>query len=217
MCNAPGTFQICMKSIFLDLIEEMVEVFMDDFSVYGSSFSSCLSNLCRVLTRCEETNLVLNWEKCHFMVKEGIVLGHKISKKRDRGRSGQEVMMQLQPPKTIKDIRRFLLHAGFYRRFIKNFSKIARSSTRLLCKKIEFVLDSECLKAFHLIKEALVSAPIVQAPNWDYPFEIMCDASDYAVEAVLGQRIDKKLYVIINTDSVDVQVPCNLPRPADIS
>ncbi|XP_019098328.1 PREDICTED: uncharacterized protein LOC109131613 [Camelina sativa] len=186
LCNAPATFQRCMTSIFSDLIEEMVEVFMDDFSVYGSSFSSCLLNLCRVLTRCEETNLVLNWEKCHFMVREGIVLGHKISEKGiEVDKAKVEVMMQLQPPTNVKDIRSFLGHAGFYRRFIKDFSKIARPLTRLLCKETEFIFDDECLEAFKLIKEALISAPIVQAPKWDYPFEIMCDASDYAVGAVL--------------------------------
>ncbi|CAE5960312.1 unnamed protein product [Arabidopsis arenosa] len=175
----------------------MVEVFMDDFSVYGSSFSSCLSNLCRVLSRCEETNLVLNWEKCHFMVKEGIVLGHKISEKGiEVDRAKIEVMVQLQPPRSVKDVRSFLGHAGFYRRFIKDFSKLARPMTRLLCKETEFDFDEECLKSFQLIKEAMISAPIVQAPNWDYPFEIMCDASDYAVGAVLGQKIDKKLHVI---------------------
>ncbi|GJW36808.1 reverse transcriptase domain-containing protein [Tanacetum coccineum] len=80
LCNAPGTFQRCMMAIFHDMIEETMEVFMDDFSVFGDSFSSCLSNLDKMLKRCEDTNLVLNWEKCHFMVKEGIVLGHKISK-----------------------------------------------------------------------------------------------------------------------------------------
>ncbi|GKC15915.1 reverse transcriptase domain-containing protein, partial [Tanacetum coccineum] len=80
LCNAPGMFQRCMMSIFHDMIEETMEVFMDDFSVFGDSFSSCLSHLDKMLKRCEDTNLVLNWEKCHFMVKEGIVLGHKISK-----------------------------------------------------------------------------------------------------------------------------------------
>ncbi|KAL9281203.1 putative nucleotidyltransferase, Ribonuclease H [Arabidopsis thaliana] len=174
-----------MTSIFSDLIEEMVEVFMDDFLVYGSSFSSCLLNLGRVLTRCEQTNLVLNWEKCHFMVKEGIVLGHKISEKGiEVDKRKIEVMMQLQPPKPVKDIRSFLGHARFYRRFIKDFSKIARPLTRLLCKKTEFEFDEDYLKSFHTIKDALVSAPVVRAPNWDYPFEIMCDASDYAVGVV---------------------------------
>ena len=73
LCNAPATFQRCMMAIFSDLIENMVEVFMDDFSVYGSTFDACLANLECVLERCVETNLVLNWEKCHFMVKQGIV------------------------------------------------------------------------------------------------------------------------------------------------
>ena len=79
LCNAPGTFQRCMMAIFSDMVEKTIEIFMDDFSVLGNSFDSCLENLISVLIRCEETNLVLNWEKCHFMVQEGIVLGHRIS------------------------------------------------------------------------------------------------------------------------------------------
>ncbi|CAA7052570.1 unnamed protein product [Microthlaspi erraticum] len=204
LCNAPATFQRAMLSIFSDLIEEMVEVFMDDFSVYGSSFSSCLSNLCRVLKRCEETAWSLNWEKCHFMVKEGIVLGHKISEKGiEVDKAKIEVMVQLGEPKSVKDVRSFLGHAGFYRRFIKDFSKIARPLTRLLCKETEFIFDEECSQAFLKIKEALVSAPIVQAPNWDLPFEIMCDASDFAVGAVLGQKFRSYIVgskVIVHTD-----------------
>ena len=81
LCNAPATFQICMMAIFSDFCEKICEVFMDDFFVYGSSFDDCLSNLDRVLQICEDTSLVLNWEKCHFMVNEGIVLGHKISER----------------------------------------------------------------------------------------------------------------------------------------
>ena len=81
LCNAPATFQRCMTAIFSIFCEKIIEVFMDDFSVYGKSFDDCLSNLDRVLQRCEQTNLVLNWEKCHFMVNEGIVLGHKISER----------------------------------------------------------------------------------------------------------------------------------------
>ena len=81
LCNAPATFQRCMSAIFHGFCEEIVEVFMDDFSVYGTSFDHCLHNLNKVLKRCEETNLVLNWEKCHFMVNEGIVLGQKNSER----------------------------------------------------------------------------------------------------------------------------------------
>nr|GEY17815.1 reverse transcriptase domain-containing protein [Tanacetum cinerariifolium] len=80
LCNAPGTFQRCVMAIFHDMIKKTMEVFMDDFSVCGSSFGTCLSYLDKMLKRCEDTNLCLNWEKSHFMVKEGIVLGHKISK-----------------------------------------------------------------------------------------------------------------------------------------
>ena len=107
-----------------------------------------------------------------------------------------EVMMSLQPPNSVKGIRSFLRHTDFYRRFIKDFSKIARPLTRLLCKETRFEFDSDCLSAFHTIKGALVSAPIVQPPDWELPFEIMTDASDFAVGAVLGQRKDKKLHVI---------------------
>ena len=81
LCNAPATFQICMTAIFSEFCQNIVEVVMDDFSIYAKSFDDCLSNLDRVLHRCEQTNLVLNWEKCHFMVNEGIVLGHTISER----------------------------------------------------------------------------------------------------------------------------------------
>nr|GEZ43150.1 reverse transcriptase domain-containing protein [Tanacetum cinerariifolium] len=115
LCNAPGTFQRCMMAIFHDMIEQTMEVFMDDFSVFGNSFSTCLTNLERMLKWCKDTKLALNWEKSHFMVKE----------------------------------------------------------------------------AFRTLKEKLTEAPILIAPNWDQPFELMCDASDYAIGVVLGQRIEK--------------------------
>ncbi|CAM8942179.1 unnamed protein product [Rhodiola kirilowii] len=203
LCNAPGTFQRCMMSIFSDYIEKCIEVFMDDFSIHGSSFDDCLTNLSHVLSRCIETNLVLNWEKCHFMVQEGIVLGHLVSKRGvEVDKAKIQVIEQLPPPKNQKGIRSFLGHAGFYRRFIKDFSKIAKPLTHLLCNDVEFKFDEGCLEAFNKLKENLVSAPIVQPPNWDLPFELMCDASDYAIGAVLGQRVEKKLHVIYYVSKV---------------
>ncbi|GKD31114.1 reverse transcriptase domain-containing protein, partial [Tanacetum coccineum] len=188
LCNAPGTFQRCMMAIFHDMIEETMEVFMDDFSVFGDSFSSCLSNLDKMLKRCEDTNLVLNWEKCHFMVKEGIVLGHKISKSGiEVDRAKVDVIAKLPHPTSVKGVRSFLGHAGFYRRFIQDFSKIAWPMTRLLEKETLFVFSTECIKAFNILKKKLTEAPILVAPDWDLPFKIMCDASNYAVGAVLGQ------------------------------
>nr|GFC23728.1 hypothetical protein CTI12_AA107640 [Tanacetum cinerariifolium] len=136
LCNAPGTFQRCMMAIFHDKIERTMEVFMDDFSVFGNSFSQCLINLENML-------------------------------------------------------KSFLGHAGFYRRFIKDFSKISRPMTYLLEKNSPFIFSNECIQAFQTLKAKLTEAPILIAPNWDQPFELMCDASDFAVGAVLGQRIEK--------------------------
>ncbi|GKV47967.1 hypothetical protein SLEP1_g54815 [Rubroshorea leprosula] len=165
--------------------------------IFGSSFDACLHNLSRVLRRCEETNLVLNLEKCHFMVREGIVRGHKVSSKGiEVDRAKVEIIEKLAPPKSIKEVRGFLGHAGFYRRFIKDFSKIAKPLTNFLVKETPFFFDDDYMNAFQLLKEKLVNAPIVVAPCWDLPFEIMCDASNDALGAVLGQRKDRKFHTI---------------------
>ncbi|CAN4127937.1 unnamed protein product [Withania somnifera] len=145
LCNAPATFQRCMMAIFGEMVDDFVEVFMDDFSVYGSSFERCLQNLDRVLQRCEEMHLVLNWEKCHFLVTEGIVLGHKVSKfGLEVDRTKIEVISHLPPPNKVRGV-----------------------------------------------KDKSDEAPILIAPDWDIPFELMCDASDTVVGTVLGRRKDK--------------------------
>jgi hypothetical protein len=131
------------------------------------------------------------------MVTEGIVLGHIVSEKGiEVDRAKIEVIENLKPPKNIREVRSFLGHIGFYRRFIKDFSKITKPLTGLLMKDAEFIFNEKCNEAFNLLKQALVSAPIMKPPDWSEPFEIMCDASDYAVGAVLGQRKDKKLHAI---------------------
>ncbi|GKA40500.1 reverse transcriptase domain-containing protein [Tanacetum coccineum] len=181
-----------MMAIFHDMIEKTMEVFMDDFSVFGDSFSTCLTHLEKMLKRCEDTNLSLNWEKSHFMVKEGIVLGHKISKSGlEVDRAKVEVIAKLPHPTSVKGVRSFLGHAGFYRRFIQDFSKIARPMTHLLEKETPFVFSEECVDSFNTLKRRLTEAPILIAPDWDLPFELMCDASDFAIGAVLGQRKNK--------------------------
>nr|GEZ43622.1 retrovirus-related Pol polyprotein from transposon 17.6 [Tanacetum cinerariifolium] len=152
LCNAPGMFQRCMLAIFHDMVEKMMEVFMDNFSVFGNSFENCLSRLDKMLQRCEDTNLCLNWEKRHFMVKEGIVLGHKISKNGiEVDKAKVDVIAKLPHPTTVKD----------------------------------------CIKAFQMLKKKLTEAPILIVPNWDLPFELMCDANDFAIGAILGQRHEK--------------------------
>ncbi|GJV37077.1 reverse transcriptase domain-containing protein [Tanacetum coccineum] len=162
LCNAPGTFQRCMMVIFHDMIEKTMEVFMDDFSVFGNSFENCLSRVDKMLQRCEDTNLRLNWEKSHFMVKEGIVLVHKISKNGiEVDKAKVDVIAKLPHPTTVKGVRSFLGHV-----------------------------------AFEMLKKKLTEAPILIAPDWDLPFELMCDARDFAIGAVLGQRHEKHFRLI---------------------
>jgi len=131
------------------------------------------------------------------MVREAIVLGHLVSKRGiEVDKAKIEVIERLPPLVNIKGIRSFLGHASFYHRFIKDFSFIARPLTRLLSKDVPFEFDDACLQAFEIIKRALISAPIIQPPDWSLPFEIMCDASDYAMGTVLGQTKDKKHHAI---------------------
>ena len=190
LCNAPATFHRCIMSMFSDLVEEAMEIFMDDFLVYGSSFENCLENLETVLQRCQDKNLALNWEKCHFMVTEGIVLGHKIyADGLEVDQAKVAIIKTLLPPTTVKGIRSFLGHAGFYRRFIKDFSKISIPLCRLLEKDAKFNFDKSCRSTFEEIKSSLVIAPIMLTHDWNNDFEIMCDANDYAIGVVLGKDI----------------------------
>ena len=197
LCNAPGTFQRCMMAIFSDMVEKTIEVFMDDFSVLGNSFDNCLENLRTVLVRCDETNLVLNWEKCHFMVQEGIVLGHRISARGiEVDKAKIEAIEKLPSPSLVKGIRSFLGHTRFYRRFLKDFSRTAKPLSNFLVQGTPFDFDEKCVQAFSILKDRLVSTPIVVAPDWDLPFELMCDTNDYAIGAVLGQKREKMFQVI---------------------
>ena len=186
-----------MMAIFLDMVEKSIEVFLDDFSVIGSTFDNCLHNLALVQKRCKEINLVLNWEKCHFMVREDIVLGHRLS---GRGievdQAKIEIIEKLPPPTSVKGGRSFLSHTSFYRRFIQDFSKVSKPLSNLLMQGVPFEFNEPCMNAFELLKKKLTSAPIVVAPDWNLPFELMCDASDFAIGAVLGQRKEKVFYAI---------------------
>ena len=151
-----------MMSFLLYLVEEAMEIFMDNFSIYGSIFEKCLENLETILKRCQDKNLALNWEKGHFMVTEGIVLGHKISAAGiEVDQAKLSVIKTLFPPTTVKAIRSFLRHAGFYKRFIRDFLKISRPLCRLLEKDENFDFNELCRSAFGEIKSILVTAPIM--------------------------------------------------------
>ncbi|CAM8910548.1 unnamed protein product [Rhodiola kirilowii] len=145
LCNALGTFQRVVTSIFSDMIGTFIEVFMDDFTVYGDTFYACLDNLSTVLARWVSMNLVLNYEKCHFMVTHGVVLGHVVSRegiKVDKAKI--DLITTLPYPSTVRDIKSFLRHAGFYRRFIQEFSKKALPLSNLLQKDVPFEFTKAC-------------------------------------------------------------------------
>ncbi|GJS52230.1 reverse transcriptase domain-containing protein [Tanacetum coccineum] len=126
------------------------------------------------------------------MMREGIILGHNISKNGiEVDRAIVDFIAKLPPHTTVKGIRSFLGHTGFYRRFIQEFSKVPRLMTYLLEKETSFKFSKECMESFKILKKKLFEAPILVAPDWDLPFEIMCDASDFAVGAVLGQQKNK--------------------------
>ncbi|GKB95056.1 reverse transcriptase domain-containing protein [Tanacetum coccineum] len=150
LCNAPATFQRYMLAIFHDMIEESVKVFMDDFSVFKNSFDTCLNNLDKMLQHCKDAHLVLNWEKCHFMVKEGIMLGHKVSSAgHEVDKAKIDVISKLPPLPILK----------------------------LLEKDTPFEFNDECQKAFKILKEKITCALVIVSPNWNLPFELMCDAT----------------------------------------
>ena len=119
------------------------------------------------------------------------------------------IIKNLMPPTTVKGIRSFLGHAGFYRRFIRDFSKIARPLCRLLEKDAKFKFDESCQRSFEEIKSRLVEAPIMAKPDWNKEFQIMCDASDYAMGAVLGQRTDKMFKAIYYASKTFVEAQEN--------
>ncbi|GJW37033.1 reverse transcriptase domain-containing protein [Tanacetum coccineum] len=187
--SSPRYYHGGMMAIFHDMIEKTMEVFMDDFSVFGDSFDSCLSNLEKMLKRCEDTNLVLNWEKCHFMCKEGIMLGHKISKAGiEVDRAKVDVIAKLPHPTTVKGVRSFLGHAGFYRRFIQDFSKIARPMTHLLEKETPFVFSKDCIDAFQTLKRSLPKQPILFPWIGYLPFELISTMTEAQIHYTTTEK-----------------------------
>ncbi|RVW22983.1 Retrovirus-related Pol polyprotein from transposon 17.6 [Vitis vinifera] len=197
LCNAPATFQRCMLSIFSDMVERIMEVFMDDITVYGSSYEECLLHLEAVLHRCIRERPSAKLGKVPFYgTKRDCLRTYHLQNGIEVDKAKVELIVKLPPPTNVKGIRQFLGHAGFYRRFIKDFSKISKPLCELLVKDAKFVWDKKCQKSFEELKQFLTTAPIVRAPNWKLPFEVMCDASDLAMGAVLGQREDGKPYVI---------------------
>ena len=142
LCNAPATSQRCMMAILFKFVGDSLEAFMDDFSVIGNDFNSYVAHLTKILEVCVRKRLVLSWEKAHFMVREGVVLGHIVSGKGltvDKAKI--EVIQNLPLPGTVRDLSSFLGHDGFYRRFTQDFTKVSKPLTTLLFKDKDFIID----------------------------------------------------------------------------
>nr|GEW62090.1 DNA-directed DNA polymerase [Tanacetum cinerariifolium] len=166
---------------------------------------ACLLGYTMHQARFRDTNLCLNWEKSHFMVEEGIVLGHKISKEGiEVDRAKVDVITKLPHPTTVKGIRSFLGHAGFYRRFIKDFSKIASPMTRLLEKDTPFIFSKECVEAFQTLKRKLTEAPILIVADWDSPLSscVMLATLPLEMLAVVYAFEKFRSYLIMNKSIV---------------
>nr|GEV53914.1 hypothetical protein [Tanacetum cinerariifolium] len=187
-----------------DVIKKEVEKLLDAGLIYPILDSPWIKKRPHSCVLMERSHIVaclsgyaMHREKSHFMVKKGIVLGHKISKNRIKiDKAKVDVIAKLPHPTTVKGIRSFLSYAGFYRRFIQDFSKIAWSKTHLLEKDTPFFFSKVCVEAFQTLKRKLTKAPILVTPDWDLPFELMCDATDFAIGAVLGQRHEKHFRLI---------------------
>jgi hypothetical protein len=170
---------------------------MDDFIVYGNTYQEALDNRDKFLIRCQEMNLSLSHEKFKMLLTEGVVLGNHVSSKGIKvDLSKIEVIVKLPPTKTQKEIRIFLGHVQYYRRFIENFRTIVAPMYGLLIKDVDFLYIDQCQTAFETLKSKLYMAPILRGDNWALPFHISTDSSDTAIGGVLGKKEYHHYYVI---------------------
>ncbi|XP_050916838.1 uncharacterized protein LOC127132019 [Lathyrus oleraceus] len=184
-----------LNPLILDVVKKEVTKLLQAGIIYPISDSKWVSPV-QVVPKKSGLTVIKN-EKNELVPTRGIVLGHIISEKGISVDPAKiDVISTLPYPSCIREIRSFLGHAGFYRRFIKDFSKIALPLSNLLKNDVTFHFDDKCKQAFDFLKKALTSAPIIQPPDWTLPFELMCDASNYAVGAVLAQRVNKVAHVI---------------------
>nr|GEZ63031.1 reverse transcriptase domain-containing protein [Tanacetum cinerariifolium] len=219
--NAPGTFKRCMIAIFHDMIEQTMEVFMDDFSVFGNSFSTCLTNLEKMLKRCEDTKLALNWEKSHFMVKEGIVLGHKISKK------GIEVdKAKIEIPIDPKDQEKTTFSCPFgtfaYKRIPFGLCKAPGTFQRCMMATFHDMIE-QTMEVFMVefsvfgnsFSTCLTNLEKMLKQCEDTKLALNWEKSHFMVkeDIVLGHKISKKG---IEVDKAKIEVISKLPHPISV-
>lgn len=186
LCNAPTTFQRIILHIFDKMSVGNFKAFLDDWSIFSME-DRHLATLGECMERCRRARLALNPKKCRFMVSQGRLLGHIVCKeglKTDPDKV--RVILEMQPSTNVIEVKSFLRHIGYYRRFIKIFAKVSYLLDRLTCKEESFRWDKEQYKAFEGLKVRLAMAPILAYPDWNKEFYVHVDASNYAISMTLA-------------------------------
>jgi hypothetical protein len=186
LCDATTTFQRAILRIFYDLINEGLEVYMDNFTPYGTDFDQDLRNMEKILGRCIATILCLSHDKCHMMMTEGVVLGNYVSTdeiKLDRAKI--EVILNMPTHRKQTKVRSFLGYAGYYCIFIEHFLGIV-APLHALTGNVEFQWSDKCDVAFVELKSLVSTTPMLRGPNWKLPFHISSYASDITIGVMLG-------------------------------
>jgi hypothetical protein len=189
LSNAPAYFMYLMNSVFIDYLDKFVVVFIDDILIYSQNEQEHEKHLRKVLQRLRHCQLYAKLSKCEFWISEVLFLGHIIN------RDGLAVdpkkvaaILDWKAPKDVQGIKSFIGMAGYYRRFIEGFSKIAKPMTALLAKKVEFKWTPTCQESFEMLKQKLTIAPVLVLPDVHKPFSVYCDASYTRLGCVLMQE-----------------------------
>jgi hypothetical protein len=189
LTNAPAYFMYLMNSIFMNELDKFVVVFIDDIVIYSKNEDEHVKHLRIVLQRLRDHKLYAEFSKCEFWLDSVKFLGHTISEDGiSMDPSKVQEVMDWKPTKSVHQIRSFLGLAGYYRRFIPDFPRMAKPMTELLKKGVKFVWSEECDKAFHTLREHLTSAPVLTQPDMSKLFEVFCDASGTGLGCVLMQE-----------------------------
>ncbi|CAM6094008.1 unnamed protein product [Calypogeia fissa] len=187
LCNAPGMFQNLMMNVFHDYLRKYLEIFIDDFAIFGK-VEDHARYLRLTFQRCREVGLCLHPGKCFFGVNKGVLLGHKISKQGiEVDQEKVAVWLAISFPNTLKEVRAFLGCVSYYRQFIKDYAKLALPLTEMLKKGVEVESTPDRVQAFETLKEELTHAPVLVTPLWGKDFHVYVDGSRFCIVAVLSQ------------------------------
>ena len=189
LTNAPAVFARTMQQVFSDMIGKFVLVYLDDILVYSKSPEEHEKHLAMVLERLEKHKFYAQLHKCHFALPEVEFLGHMVSKEGIKVDPRKVKIVQDWPqPKNVSELRSFLGLANYFRRFIHAYSTIAKPLHALTAKDSPWLWTGPCSRAFELLKEKLTAAPVLAAPDFGKPFEVVADASDFTLGAILSQE-----------------------------